>query len=471
MSADAPLGPGDVPWGGRFATGPHPELVRLTSSLATDVRLLEADVAATKAHARTLVAAGLLEPAQLDALDDACDDVVARAAAGAFADARDEDVHSLVERVLTERLGDAGARIHAGRSRNDLVATDLRLWCRDAAARLASSVADVLDVVARRAEQHRDAVMPGYTHLQRGQPVTLAFHLLAHGFALARDGARFAAAGDAAAAACPLGAGALAGTTLPLDPSLAAAELGFARPFDNAMDAVSERDFACDLVYAAAVCGVHLSRLAEEIVLWTSQEFGFARLPDEWATGSSMMPQKRNPDLAELVRGRAAGGVADVTGLLALLKGLPLAYDRDLQEDKRYVFSAADRVEASLDATRHLLAAVEFDVERLAAATDAGAPWATDVAERLVGRGVPFRDAHRAVGRLVAHLDRAGVDVHDVASELSEIDPRLEPADVPPRDVAARRTPGGPAPEEVARQIRVIRRQSKRLRKRANNPM
>lgn len=465
--------PRDVPWGGRFSAGPRPELLRLTSSIALDLRLLGADVAATKAHARALLDARLLDGEQVAALDAACDELAAEWRAGRLEPApHDEDVHSLVERRLTERLGDTGARIHAGRSRNDLVATDLRLWCRSAAARSALAVADVLDVLARRAEEHRDTVMPGYTHLQRGQPVTLAFHLLAHGFALARDGARFSAAA-AAADACPLGAGALAGTTLPLDPSVAAAELGFARSFDNAMDAVSDRDFACDLVYAAALCGVHLSRVAEEVVLWTSAEFGFARLPDEWSTGSSMMPQKRNPDLAELVRSRSAAGVADLTGLLALLKGLPLAYDRDLQEDKGYVFAAVDRIGASLDAVRYVLGALEFDAARLEAATRSGAPWATDVAERLVARGIPFRDAHRIVGRLVARLDADGRSLADAADDLPSIDPRLEPGDAAPgvarAGVTARRARGGPSSAAVDDQLRVIRRQSKQLRSISKN--
>jgi argininosuccinate lyase len=400
-------------WSGRFQRGPHPEMMAFTASIGTDLRLLPYDAAATKAHARVLVKAGFLNPADLPALDKVCDELVDRWSRGELVPGPDdEDVHTLVERALTDRLGGVGRRIHAGRSRNDLVATDLRLWCKDAAARLIDSLAQLVEVTASFAEAHKETWMPGYTHLQRGQPVSLAFHMLAHGFAFVRDARRFRSAYEAADVGA-LGAGALAGNTLGLEPEVAAAELGFEATFANAMDAVSDRDFAADLLYAAALCGVHLSRLAEEIVLWSSAEFGFVRMADEWSTGSSMMPQKRNPDVAELARGRSAAGVADLGGFLALLKGLPLAYDRDLQEDKEYLFRAVDRVEGAVAAITALLGAIRLDKERMAEAAGGGAAWATDVAEALVLRGVPFRDAHEAVGRLVADLEQRGIELAD----------------------------------------------------------
>ncbi len=455
----------DVVWGGRFRAEPHPEMMRLTRSIEVDIRLLEVDARATKAHARVLAAAGLLARDDLEAIDETLNDLVARADEGRLDDAGDEDVHSLVERVLTEQLGEVGARVHAGRSRNDLVATDLRLWCKETAGRLAALVGDVLSVIAARAEEHESSPMPGYTHLQRAQFVSVGFHLLAHGFALARDGYRFLGA-RVSADRCVLGAGALAGTTLPLDPGVAADELGFTKTFDNAMDAVSDRDFACDLLYAAALCAVHLSRLAEEIVLWTSAEFSLARLPDEWSTGSSMMPNKRNPDLAELVRGRSAPAIADVTALLTLLKALPLAYDRDLQEDKEIVFRACDRIGDALLATRYLVEAIEFRAEPT---MSEGAMWATDLAEALVARGVPFREAHRAVGALVVDLEERGATLAEASEEdLKKHHESLSTEDRQLADAAGslrlRDAPGGTAPERVREQIERLRARAQELR-------
>jgi argininosuccinate lyase len=445
-------------WDGRFARPPHPDMLRLTSSVATDIRLLDADLRATQAHARVLWKAGLLDELQANAIDEACDALGEQGRAGELDIAQsDEDVHSLVERHLTERLGDVGARVHAGRSRNDLVANDLRLWCREAAGDLVAGCVALAQALAARAEEHARTVMPGYTHLQRAQPVTLGFHLAAHAFALARDAGRFAAARDAADC-CVLGAGALAGTTLPLEPSIAAHELGFSRLFDNAMDAVADRDFACELLFAAALCGVHLARFAEEVVMWTSTEFGFAALPDEWSTGSSMMPQKRNPDLAELTRGRAAGSIADLVGLLGVLKGAPLAYVRDLQEDKEFVFRAVDRIAAAVEGSTRLVEHLVFDVARLERAATEGATWATDVAEALVARGVPFRTAHAAAGRLVTTLEARGAGLADATQdELRSAHALLDRADTvladPRAGVAARASHGGTAPSELARQL------------------
>lgn len=434
-------------WGGRFDAGPDPDMLRLTRSIEVDLRLLPWDCEVTRAHARTLGKAGLLEGDEVARIDEACEDIVEEWNAGTIElQEVDEDVHVLVERLLTERLGDTGRKIHAGRSRNDLVATDLRLWCRAAAEQLGGQVRALLETIAGLAESHVATVMPGYTHLQRAQPVTLAFHLLAHGFALARDLDRLKKANDSANVSA-LGAGALAGTTLPLDPHLAATELGFDSLFDNAMDAVADRDFVADLIYACALCGVHLSRLAEEIVLWTSSEFSFARLDDAWSTGSSMMPQKRNPDMAELIRGRAAGGIGDLTGLLALLKSLPLAYNRDLQEDKNFVFSAVERLSGCLEGMASLVASLEFDEQVLADAAGGGGAWATDAAEELVRRGVPFREAHERTAQRVAQGD-TGNDGGDVPWE-------------PLASVAARRSHGGTSAEEVAKQIERLRILSK----------
>lgn len=444
-------------WSGRFAKRPDADLMRLTASIDIDIELLPYDLAVTKAHARALEKAGLLEPEAVVAVAGACDAIEAAWSAGEMAPLpEDEDVHSLVERLLTEALGETGRRIHAGRSRNDLVATDLRLWSIAAADELIVRLAALLEVIARTADDHRDTVMPGYTHLQRAQPVSLGFHLCAHGFAFARDATRMQAA-RAAADVSPLGAGALAGTTLPIDSAVAAGELGFSGRFANAMDAVSDRDFVCDLAYAAALCCVHLSRLAEEIVLWTSSEFGFAGLDDAWSTGSSMMPQKRNPDMAELIRGRAAPAVGELTALLVLLKGLPLAYDRDLQEDKALIFATVDRTLGCLEGMTGLLSSLTFDTTRLADAAAGGASWATDLAERLVARGVPFREAHETVGDLVARLEQDGATFADLTpDQLGTYGDAFEAKDLeiasPARSLESRSNPGGTAPARVAEQ-------------------
>jgi argininosuccinate lyase len=449
-------------WSGRFEHGPHPDMMALTSSIATDIRLLGHDAAATKAHARVLLDAGLLTKEDVEAIDDALDELVEGWKEGRLVpDPSDEDVHSLVERVLTERVGDLGKRIHAGRSRNDLVATDLRLWCRDASSAMVEDLRVLLELIAGFGDAEADTLMPGYTHVQRGQPVSFGFHMLAHGFALLRDVQRFRHAYESADVGA-LGAGALAGNTLGLDPAVAADELHFSGVFDNAMDAVSDRDFVADLLYACALCSVHLSRLAEELVLWSSSEFGFVRIADDWSTGSSMMPQKRNPDMAELIRGRAAGAVSDLNGLLVLLKGLPLAYDRDLQEDKEFLFRSFDRTSGVVRGMAGMLDAVTLDRQRLAAAAAGGSSWATDLAEVLVGRGVPFRTAHDAAGRLVATLEARGISLAEADLDLlRDHHQRFEQADLefadPARSVAARASRGGTSPDEVRAQAARLR--------------
>jgi len=388
-------------WGGRFEKGLLPELEAFSSSLDLDYELYPHDIRGSLAHARGLAAAGLLTKAQLRAVEKGLAQVRRELDGGRFQFTEaDEDIHTAVERRLTELAPDAGSRLHAGRSRNDQVALDLRLYCRDAAITLTALVAMLVDALARRGLTHADWPMPGYTHLQRAQPVTLGHHLLAHAEPLLRDAGRLRHAFEAAGE-MPLGAGALAGTTLPLQREVVMKDLGFTRLTANSMDAVADRDFALDLVYACTVVGLHLSRLGEDVVLWSSAEFGFVRLADEIATGSSLMPQKKNPDIAELVRGRSGRGLGALVALATVLKGLPLAYDRDLQEDKAAVLAAVANAAESLEAARLLVERLEFDRERLAVAVSDPDLYATDTAERMVADGQPFREAHRAVGRQV----------------------------------------------------------------------
>lgn len=446
-------------WGGRFGAGPDPEMFALTASIDVDIVLLGADVAATKAHARVLEAAGLLDTDEVTAVDAALNDLLGTWRRGELVPGDgDEDVHSLVERSLTESLGETGRKIHAGRSRNDLVATDVRLYCKDAADKLVGAVTELIEALAVQAEAHTGTVMPGFTHVQPAQPVSAGFHLLAHGFALVRDLGRIESAGQAADVS-PLGAGALAGTTLPLDARVAAEHLGFGAVFDNAMDAVSDRDFVCDLLYATALLGVHLSRLAEEIVLWASPAFGFARLPDEWSTGSSMMPQKRNPDMAELIRGRSGPAIGDLMAMLTLLKGLPLAYDRDMQEDKELVFRSVDRALGCVRGMTAMVSGIVLDEDRLAAMAEEGAMWATDLAEILVARGVSFREAHEVVGRVVAELERSGKVLDDdvLAAAHEAFGPGDAQAADPQRGMRARTSHGSTAPDQVRDQIATLR--------------
>jgi argininosuccinate lyase len=367
-----------------------------------DFELLRFDIAGSIAHARGLAAAGLLTPAQLRAIERGLRRVLKEALAPGFEiKPSDEDVHTLVERRLTEIDEDAGARLHTGRSRNDQIALDLRLWCRAAAGEIVAGLAALVAVLAQKGQDHADWPMPGYTHLQRAQPVTVGHHLLAHAEPLLRDAERVRHAYDSADA-MPLGAGALAGSTLPLRRDVVARELGFSRLLENSMDAVADRDFALDLVYACTTIGLHLSRFGEDVVLWSSAEFGFVRLADEIATGSSLMPQKKNPDVAELLRGRSGRPLGSLVALATLLKGLPLTYDRDLQEDKPALFGAVENALGCLEAARLLVEFLEFDHVALEAAAAAPELLATDSAEKLVSEGVPFREAHRRVGHLVA---------------------------------------------------------------------
>jgi argininosuccinate lyase len=372
-------------------------LERFASSLTVDIALAPYDVAGSIAHARALHAAGLLSRKQLQNAERGLRLVAAEIRDGIFEFSNsDEDIHTAVERRLTELFPEAGARLHAGRSRNDQVALDLRLYCRAACSGLTYELAGLVEGLASQAEAHAELAMPGYTHLQRAQPVTVGHHLLAHAEPLLRDAERVRHA-YGAADAMPLGSGALAGSTLEIPREVVARELGFRSLTANSMDAVSDRDFALDLVYACVSIALHLSRLAEDVVLWASSEFGFLKLPDRVATGSSLMPQKKNPDIAELLRGRSGRALGSFTALATVLKGLPLAYDRDLQEDKLSVFAAVDNALDSLQVAGLLVDNFEFDEERLAGALADPGLLATDSAEKLVAEGVPFREAHHRV--------------------------------------------------------------------------
>ena len=457
---------GSTLWHGRFAGGPAEALLAFTVSLPFDRRLWRDDLAGSRAHVDGLVRAGLVDAAERDAIRAALDTVGTELEAGTFAFApTDEDIHTAVERRVTELAGPAGAKLHTARSRNDQVATDLRLWCKRELLDVARRIVELQDVLLSRAVAAGDVYLPGYTHLQRAQPVLLAHHLLAHGWALARDVDRLVATVERLDVS-PLGAGALAGTSLPIDPASTAVDLGFARAFDNSLDAVSDRDFVAESLFDLALVGVHLARLGEEWVLWTSEEFGFARLDDAYATGSSMLPQKRNPDVAELARGKSGRLIGNLTGLLATLKGLSLAYNRDLQEDKEPLFDSVDQVSLALLALAGMIETAQFRPDRMAAAADDQTAAATDLAEWLVGRGTPFRDAHAIVGELV----RRSVDTGTPLGELVERDERLgaEAAALVAPGVAVRRrtSPGGGGPEPVAVQIERFGETLRRARER-----
>jgi argininosuccinate lyase len=449
-------------WGGRFESGPAEALARLSVSVQFDWRLAPYDLLASRAHARVLHKAGLLTRDELDRMLAALDDLAAACRSGAFRpSAADEDVHTALERGLLERLGALGGKLRAGRSRNDQVATDLRLYLRDHARLVACRIAELQTALLDQAQRHLDTAAPGMTHLQHAQPVLFGHQLLAHAQALARDISRLRD-WDARAAICPLGAGALAGSSLELDALSVAAELGFTAPAANSMDAVSDRDFAAEFCFAAALTGVHLSRLGEEIVLWSSQEFGWAEIDDAYATGSSIMPQKKNPDVAELARGKAGRLIGGLTGLLVTLKGLPLTYNRDLQEDKEPVFDAVDTLLLVLPALAGLVSTLRIHVGRLAASATEGYSLATDLAELLVRRGVPFREAHEIVGHLVVWCQVHEVDFGAVSdADLAHISPHLTPdvREVLSSDgaIAARQGHGGTAAVRVTEQLAALR--------------
>jgi argininosuccinate lyase len=443
-------------WHGRFEGGPAEELMAFTVSLPYDQRLAADDLTGSRAHVRGLARAGLLTDAERDAVLGALDQVEAELEAGTLAFVpSDEDIHTAVERRVTELAGPAGGKLHTGRSRNDQVATDLRLYAKRSLVGTAHRVLELQRVLVERAETAGDAYLPGYTHLQRAQPVLLAHHLLAHAWALSRDLDRLADTRRRLDVS-PLGAGALAGSSLPLDPAATAADLGFAGVFANSLDAVSDRDFVAECLFDLALLGVHLSRLAEEIILWSTDEFGFLGLHDEWSTGSSMLPQKKNPDIAELTRGKTGRLIGNLTGLLATLKALPLAYNRDLQEDKEPFFDSLDTVDLALAAMTGLLASSTWRLEAMAAAADAPASAATDLAEHLVSGGTPFREAHAIVGALVRRSLDEGIALRDLVADSPELGPGAVHLLDQGAAVRRRTTPGGAGPEPLTAQLSAL---------------
>ena len=442
-------------WGGRFAAGPAAVMREINASLPFDKRMWRQDVRGSQAHLAMLAAQGIVS--REDAATIAAGlDGVARGYErdGVPDDLALEDIHMLTEARLADAIGPVAGRLHTARSRNDQVATDFRLWVRDAMDEVGAALTALQAALLTRADEHAASVMPGFTHLQSAQPVTLGHHLMAYHEMLRRDRSRFADA-RARLNECPLGAAALAGTGFPIDREATARSLGFDRPTANSLDSVSDRDFALDYLQAATQCALHLSRLAEEFVLWASHPFGFVRLSDAWSTGSSIMPQKRNPDAAELVRGHAGRITGCLLALTVTMKGLPLAYSKDMQDDKPPVFEAHDLLGLSLAAMTGMVETATFDAARMRAVADAGFATATDLADWLVREaGVPFREAHHVTGRAVRRAEELGVRLHDLPlDELSAIDPRIDGRvyDVLSVDasVASRISYGGTAPVNV----------------------
>ena len=449
-------------WGGRFEGGPAEALARLSVSVHFDWRLAPYDLASSKAHARVLHRADLLDDSELEQMLGALDELREQVSTGTFmARLEDEDVHTALERGLLERLGPLGGKLRAGRSRNDQVATDLRLYLRDHARQVVGALAELEQALMDQAAQHLDTPAPGLTHLQHAQPVLFAHQLLAHVQALARDVARLVD-WDRRASVSPLGSGALAGSSLPVDPVATARELGFAAAAGNSMDAVSDRDFVLELLFCAALLGVHLSRYGEEVCLWNTTEFGWVTLDDAFSTGSSIMPQKKNPDIAELARGKAGRLIGHLTGQLAMLKGLPLTYDRDMQESQEPCFDAVETLLLVLPALTGMTATMQVHAQVLEAAAPNGFALATDVAELLVRHGVAFREAHETVGQLVAWCSANGRELHEVDDQqLAAVSVHLTPDVRSVLDargaIASRQGQGGTAPVRVAEQLAALR--------------
>ncbi len=457
-------------WGGRFAGGPADALAALSKSTHFDWRLAPYDLAGSRAHARVLHAAGLLDDATLEAMLDGLRRLEADVASGAFGPGvDDEDVHTALERGLIERVGpQVGGRLRAGRSRNDQVATLFRMYLRDHARACAALVLDVVDALLGQADAHPGAPMPGRTHLQHAQPVLLAHHLLAHAWALLRDVQRWQD-WDVRAAVSPYGSGALAGSSLGLDPEAVAADLGFESACENSIDGTAGRDFVAEFAFVAAMAAVDVSRFAEEVCLWATKEFGVVTLDDAYSTGSSIMPQKKNPDVAELARGKAGRLVGDLAGLLTTLKGLPLAYNRDLQEDKEPVFDAVDTLEVLLPAVAGMTATLVFHTDRLAELAPQGFSLATDVAEWLVRQGVPFRVAHEVAGECVRVCETRGIELWelsdaDLAGIHEALTPQVRSVLSVEGSLASRDAKGGTAPARVAEQREAVREASRAAR-------
>ena len=442
-------------WGGRFAEGPSAIMREINASIPFDKALWREDIAGSRAHVAMLAKQGIVSPEDAATIDSGLQQIAGEYERDGVPEDWDlEDIHMTVEARLTEIVGAVAGRLHTARSRNDQVATDFRMWVRTANQRAIAGIEAVLRALVARAEEHADSIMPGFTHLQTAQPVTLGHHLLAYFEMLMRDRSRFA---DALARMneCPLGSAALAGTGFDLDREMTAEALGFAQPTRNSLDAVSDRDFALDYLMAASQCALHLSRLAEEFIIWASQPFGFVKLPDTLSTGSSIMPQKRNPDAAELVRGHAGRVIGCATALMVTMKGLPLAYSKDMQDDKPPVFEAAGLIDLSLAAMAGMVADSGFETARMRKAAEAGHATATDLADWLVRQAdIPFREAHHITGAAVKLADEQGValdglSIDDLQKIDSRIDARVFDALSVDASVAARASYGGTAPVRV----------------------
>ena len=451
-------------WGGRFAEGPAAVMREINASIPFDKRLWRQDVAASKAHVTMLGAAGIVAPDDAASISAGLDAVAADYAASGVADDLSlEDIHMQTEARLADKIGPVAGRLHTARSRNDQVATDFRLWVRDAIDQVDAALGAFQEALIDRAEEHADSVMPGFTHLQSAQPVTLGHHLMAYHEMIARDRSRFADA-RVRMNQCPLGSAALAGTGFPIDRDMTAAALGFDAPTRNSLDAVSDRDFALDYLMSATQCTLHLSRLAEEFILWASQPFGFVSLSDQWSTGSSIMPQKRNPDAAELVRGHSGRIAGCMTALVMTMKGLPLAYSKDMQDDKPPVFEAHDLLGLSIAAMTGMVASATFRTERMRAAAELGFATATDLADWLVrAGGIPFREAHHITGRAVKLAEEQGVALDQIPLDAlqaidSRIDARVYGVLGVDASVAARTSFGGTAPDRVRAAVAAARR-------------
>ncbi len=451
-------------WGGRFAGGPSPALAALSRSTHFDWRLAPYDLAGSKAHARVLARAGLLTDPDLDRLLQGLDVLAAQVADGTFVAAEDdEDVHGALERGLIDLLGpELGGRLRAGRSRNDQVATLFKAFLRDHARTIVAHVLDLVDALADQAERHLGAPMPGRTHLQHAQPVLLSHHLMAHAWPLVRDVGRVRDWDVRVAADSPYGSGALAGSSLGLDPQQVAHELGFTDSTPNSIDGTAARDFVAEFAFVTAMIGVDVSRQAEEVILWATKEFDFVDLDDGYSTGSSIMPQKKNPDIAELARGKAGRLIGNLAGLLATLKALPLAYNRDLQEDKEPVFDSVDTLEVLLPAFTGMVATLSFRTGRMADLAPQGFSLATDIAEWLVRQGVPFREAHEVAGACVRRCEESGLELDqltdDQFAEISEhLKPEVREVLTVDGSIASRNARGGTAPERVTEQLAELR--------------
>lgn len=445
-------------WKGRF-TQPTSELVQAYGqSVSFDWRLYQQDIRGSIAHSRGLQRAGILTAEEQGQIQQGLESIAADIAAGRFEWQRSlEDVHMNIESELTRRIGAVGAKLHTARSRNDQVATDVRLYSREAVARLIAGARQLQRALVEAAQRACEALIPGYTHLQRGQPVLFAHHLLAYVEMLERDVQRFEQAA-VRLNVMPLGSGALAGSTIVLDRAAVAAELGFADITHNSMDAVSDRDFVAEVLFVIALCGVHLSRLSEDVILWCSAEFGFVSLSDAHTTGSSLMPQKKNPDVAELTRGKSGRLVGNLMSVLTLLKGLPMTYNRDLQEDKEPLFDSIDSLEAALAVVAEMIAGMELCAARAAAAAADPMLLATDLADYLVLRGVPFRQAHEVIGKLVAHCVTQGqplnaVDLPTLRGLSEAFGPDVEEVLDLQRALKARQAVGAPSPQGVAAEL------------------